>query len=469
MTHDIHEINEALAPQLSETELRGLFQAFLSLPQSDRKGLDAQAVADCYDQIRASLRGRHQLLVMLSIAGQPDHLHEFVERLVTDPPGDWPDVSYAISPLMRTRDWDVDTVFPRLLDGLSAPSVAAAALDLANFVTREGMIDRHPAADRTRALSILLGNVAGRLLRLEKSPQDFGDTVVKIQSVLGEGIALAVSLCDALGLIGDQSSIGKLNQALEIGHRRVQTEAAGALARLGDEPGKQRLLELAAEPSARLRVLAYAEELGFLDQVPEEYQTDEAKAVSELAMWLSQPFQVGLPPAELEVIDHRRQYWPSFTEPVETYLIRYVYRVGDQRMLSNIGIVGPVTHAFSWDLGNLPISDIYAAFAGWHAEHAEIFEVPVAHWNAGQQRAGRELARYVERDGFDEVRPEFLGIMLDEHALVGRALRDQKPCVFATDGLEIVAYPTSSHPSSLQAPDIWSIFKGRRMLRAFNP
>ena len=67
-----------------------------------------------------------------------------------------------------------------------------------------------------------------------------------------EGVSLAVSLCDALALIGDASSTARLREAHEIRHRRLRVEAAAALARLGDEEGEKSLIELAAEPVARL-------------------------------------------------------------------------------------------------------------------------------------------------------------------------------------------------------------------------
>ena len=463
----IESINESLWESTSERQLHSLLKELLSLDTNDRAMLDAGATASCYDRLSAETPGRHLLLVMLAVAAGSEHLHELVERIVTDPPPNWQHVAYALSALMRHRDWDVDIVFPRLLDGLAMPSVAAPCLDLANFTMRSGMLVEHPAQDRAMQLAGLLGAVVGQLDQLAANPQAFGDSVELVQNILSESISVSVSICDALGLIANPATIGKLNQALGIPHRRVQTEAAGALARMGDEAGRKHLLQLAAEPSARLRVLSYAEELGLVDQIPEEYQDADAQATAEMALWLSQPSQVGLPPTEIEVIDRRRLFWPSFTDPVDCSLVRYGYRIGD-RSLNNIGIVGPVTHVFVADLVNMPVADIYAAFAGWHAEHDEIFEVPVEDWNPAQLAASRRLCGHLEREGFDDIKPAFLGVLLDEHALVAVGTRDGNPCVLATDGLEIVAYPTSSHPSSLQAGNIWSIFKGRRMLRSFN-
>ena len=78
---------------------------------------------------------------------------------------------------------------------------------------------------------------------------------------------MASALCDAIALIGDTDKTTALFQAMDLAHRRIQAEAAAALVRLGIEAGSQRLGGLAEEPSVRLRVLAYAEELGILSEI----------------------------------------------------------------------------------------------------------------------------------------------------------------------------------------------------------
>src|SRR6185503_9186201 len=101
-------------------------------------------------------------------------------------------------------------------------------------------------------LITLLGELVQTLLLLEERPDQFGDTAQELSRRVARGVALAVSLCDALALMGEQSATGKLNQALRVGHRRLRTEAAAALARLGEEAGVTELVQLAAEPVARL-------------------------------------------------------------------------------------------------------------------------------------------------------------------------------------------------------------------------
>jgi hypothetical protein len=463
---NIKDLNDRLTNGLEVGPPSRLLRDLLQLNLEDRAELAGDAIVDLYDQMDAGAADRHLLLVMLAVAGREEHLHPMVERLVSDPPQNWEAVGYVLSPLMQRRDWDVDVVFPRILEAVTDPAMVVPTLDLANFVTREGMLEIHPAKELHPLLMSLLGQVVGRLGKMEEQPRTFGETVSEIQHRLAEAIALTVALCNALGLIGDPAAIGKLNQALQLKHRRVQAEAAGALTRLGDAAGRRHLIELANEPSARLQVLAYAEELGISDDIPEALKSEDARAIAELAVWLAQPHQVGLPPSHLEIIDRRRMFWPSFSLPIQCLLIRYAYDLGTRKW-SNIGIVGPVVHCMQADLGNLSFDDIYACYAGWHAEHDEIFEVPAEQWNARQQSTGAELVRYLEREGFSNVQPSFLGMLLDEVALVGMATRDGKPCSVATDGLEIVSFG-SAVKGSLPVEDVWSIFKGRRMLRTFN-
>ena len=75
---------------------------------------------------------------------------------------------------------------------------------------------------------MLLGELTQRLKKLEESPEAVGDA--KRNTMAAESIALVISLCDALALIGDRSIVGKLFQTLELSHRRIRTEAAMALA-----------------------------------------------------------------------------------------------------------------------------------------------------------------------------------------------------------------------------------------------
>jgi len=355
-----------------------------------------------------------------------------------------------------------------VLDRIVEPALAAPILDLAGYLFRSQRVATHPAADRVVTLNRLLGAVADRLAKFEEDPRSFGTDVDQVQAILGEAVALAVSLCDAVGLIGDPSSIGELNKAAELRHRRVQCEAAGALARLGEGVGVQHLISLAEEPSARLRAIAYADELGMGEQIDQQYREPNATAEAEVALWLSQPQQMGVPPTHVEVIDSRRILWPSYHDPVDVFLVRFEYSFGE-RQYSNIGIAGPVTFALSADVADLPPEDIYAIYAGWHAEHDDIFTVAAQELNDAQVRLTEPMRSHLERLGYEDLKIQLLGFFLDETATIFSAQRDGTQCLVVTDGLETMDLPTAGRLRPPQSQDMFHLYKGRKMLRTFNP
>lgn len=395
-------------------------------------------------------------------------IETLVELLKSFPPKDWIEAGQILSPLMQNDDWPVDAFFPAAFDCLAQPALASPILDLASYLTRSDRVDPHPASDYVDMLTVLLGEVSSRLGKFEEDPQSFGTEVEQVQQRLGEAVALAVSLCDSLGLIGDKSCIGKLNQTLELKHRRVQCEAAGSLARLGDNLGRNRLVKLAEEPAARLRAIHYADEMEFGDLIDDQYRSDQATAEAEMALWLTQPQQMGVPPTDIEVLDSRHIMWPGFSDPIDVFLIRFEYNFGDRRY-SNVGITGPISFALAADVADLPADDIYAIYAGWHAEHPEIFTVPKNQFNEAQRRMIEPLQIDLDRHGFDSLNPQLLGVFLDEYAAVFTAVREGTECVVVTDGLEFIHLPTAGRPRAVTPGDLFNLYKGRKMLRTFNP
>jgi hypothetical protein len=329
------------------------------------------------------------------------------------------------------------------------------------------MVDHHPGAGRQVQLAALLGELIGRLGALESAVPDNPKRLEEVSQQIAEGVSIAVSLCDALALIGDRSVVGKLYQASELGHRRLRTEAVAALARLGEEAGVEALVALAAEPVVRHRVLAYAEELGCLDQVDQQYQTGPARAEAELALWLAQPSQMAVPPNSCELIDQRTQYWPGYDEPVDCYLLRFVYLIGDAEF-SNIGIAGPTTHAFAADLSDLPPDDIYAAFAGWQAEHDEIREDATENVSGRQHSDVTRLQRVLADQGYEAIEPQMLGRFFGASVLVVRARCGGMPGIAVADDQRTGWWPQGASRRPIGSEEAYCIYKGRKLLQAFN-
>ena len=431
------------------------------------RSIDPVAIVQLDRSLPEQTPNHHLLLHLLAMMRTQQSLSVLVATMLERPPKEWIHAGMVVSPLMQFRDWPIDAFFPDALQCLIHPSLASPLLDLANYLTRQERVSEHPAAHQLDALNHLLGEVSGRLGQFEENPRAFGSDVDTVQNTLGEAVALAVSLCDAVGLIGEESSIGKLNQAVELRHRRVQCEAAGALASLGEELGQKRLIELSEDPAARLRAIQYADELGFGDSIEEEYRTENATAEAELALWLSQPQQMGVPPTHIEVIDSRRMLWPSFSNPVDVYLLRFEYNFGD-RNYSNVGIAGPAVHTMAADVADLPNDDIYSIYAGWHAEHPDIFTIGADQFNEAQHRTIEPFQQHLQHLGYEEIKPALLGFLLDEQAAVFTAVRDKTLCVVVTDGLETIDQPTAGRQRPLQPGDIFNLYKGRKMLRTFN-
>ena len=136
------------------------------------------------------------------------------------------------APLFHDRDIPFASLFPRLLDTLEHPSVAAATLDLANHLVRAERFPEHPGSKRLGALQSLLRNLNHHMEQLAEHPETAGDNAQQMSHTISESIALLIALCDTLALIGDVSSIALLRQTLDLPHRRLRTEAAAALARL---------------------------------------------------------------------------------------------------------------------------------------------------------------------------------------------------------------------------------------------
>jgi hypothetical protein len=420
-----------------------------------------------YAALGPGSHARSLLLQVLATAQQSEDLRAFSTTMTEDPPTDRNDVGVALAPLFQRRAYDPALVFPALLGAMSHPSVAAPILDLCNYLTREGRVPQHPAAARKHEVLTLLGDLVQRLEKLAENEETEPAALKDRARQVDDGVSLIVALCDACALVGDKEAVGKLHQAFELKHRRVRTEAAAALARLGEADGEKSLVALAAEPVCRLRVLAYAEELGLLDRVAAEHQTLSARAEADLALWLAQPSQVGIPPERLELVDERLQFWPGYDDPVECYLFRFTYSFANGQY-SNIGIAGPSTHAFSADVGDLSPDDIYAAFAGWDAQHEEIVERDVAGLPGPELAEAARLERRIRDNGYSGIEPLLLGSFFGDRFLVARATRESSRGVAVADAHDVWWFASAGQVRAIGPVEASCIYKGRKLLRSFN-
>ena len=459
--------------EAQDSILKPLLFALVQRRQNSRAA-DAELAGEVvalYRHLGPPSPSRGALLAWLTTGGSETELAQFADLLVDDPPNSDADVVQALAPLFRRVEVPVAPLFPKLWAALAHVPLAAAILDLANHIARKHAEREHPAMARKVELMQMLARLIGLLAHMEESPLAGGDSAREISRRVQNSVALAVSLCDALALIGDTAAVSKLSPALALGHRRLKTEAAAALARLGDERGKEELIALAAEPVARLRVLAYAEELGLLDRIDPLFRSPQARAEGELTVWMAEPTQFGLPPQTLELIDHRRQFWPGYSEPVDCFLFRFTYSmtVNDQeRVYTSIGIAGPLAHAFTADLADLPPGDIYAAFAGWQAEHAEIKEYDAENLSRTGRTEVARLERRLHDAGYEAIVPRVFGEFFGVKSLVAECSQAKLAGVCVVDMDDILFFPARRPSRSIGAREAWCIYKGRKLLRTFN-
>ncbi|MBX3415706.1 MAG: HEAT repeat domain-containing protein [Pirellulales bacterium] len=426
------------------------------------------AVADWYARLGRGDRRRSHLLRLLASDGGPVALRAWAELVATDPPRENDEVDRAFVPLFQQREFAAEALFPRLLDAVAHREVAAAVLDTANYCTRQRLVDDHPARERAAALGELFGALLQQLERMTESPERLEQDAATLGRQLNETSALFIALCDAIALVGDPKLAAKLRPALGIGHRRLRTEAAAALARLGDEEGIAELLRLASEPVVRPRVLAYAEELDLFDRVPEQFRTRAARAAGELTAWLALPKQFGLPPQEIELVDETRQHWPGYEEPIDCFLFSYEYRLPGGGW-SGLGIAGPLTLSLSVDLEDFPPSDIYDLYAGWQAEHEAISLVDAAELSTEDRTTLQRLAAMLAEAGYEQARLVKVGRFFDELHPIYATTRGNQSGHVVLDGQTPHWYPTGSASQPLTAELAYDMHKGRKLLRMFNP
>jgi hypothetical protein len=133
-----------------------------------------------------------------------------------------------------------------------------------------------------------------------------------------------------------------------------------------------------------------------------------------------------------------------------------------------VGIVGPLVHAFTADLADFAPQDIYAAYAGWQAEHDEIREFDVARLSKSEQLEVVRLERRLHDAGFDEIEPQLMGYFFGDKALVALARRGDVRGAAVADFQDIAFFPQRHARRSLGVREAYCIYKGRKLLKVFN-
>ena len=219
-----------------------------------------------------------------------------------------------------------DFIFKSLSDPLPAKFIAVALLDTANRSAIEGKLLRHP-----------FDSEAG-WERLE-------NWLVESDP---ENSSFAHSATAALPFVSNPRRDQLLALAMDHIDVGVQIEAAWAAGNLGRESGLKILTRFSKDFSHSDIAQRYLTELGREDLISSEVREPSFQARAEFAHWLAHPNELGRPPDEVEIVDHRTLAWPPAKELTPFWLLRY--RIRDQTGLENddvdCGLVGSVTWCF---------------------------------------------------------------------------------------------------------------------------
>lgn len=429
-------------------------------------GVNCHQLTSLYSRLPPDCKNRYMLLHLLLMIGNPESLRLAVKHIKLSDVNSWQTGAYILSPLMQKKEWPIDAVFPEILDALQCPGLAGPILDLANYLVRNKLLEKHPASHRLDSLLLMFSKLVCRLESLESNPGSFSEDPAASIKLLDVSISILISTCDAIGLIGNPIAIPKLKAALSIKHRRVRTEVAATLTSFSDEEGKNCLLQLAADPYCRLRVIQYCKELGIIDLVGQSFLTDEAFAEAALSVWLAEATQFGVAPTSVEVISRRNLFWPGYARKVNCFLLKFGYSFRG-RSYVNIGIVGPITYATTISLCQLSIDDVFAFYAGWHVENDEIF---ISKATLEESCRGEILAfaRHAEKEGFASPQLLYIGDFFEKKVGIFEAMKDGMLVIVLTDGSCLITNNPVSNLDPLKSTDLWYIYVGRTLLQKFN-
>ena len=432
-----------------------------------------EGLAAAYRKLPQNNDLRPHILRVLATSADADSLKQVTELLVEDPPAKPEQTTLAMVPLVQNKQLNAELLYPKLMDAVAHRSAATAVLDVTNFLVRNNRLTSHPAADRAARLATLLEGVTSELEKLEQPPADSNEDRTEQARTVSESVELAVSLCDTLALAGDKSIVGKLYPLLELRHRRLQAEAASALARLGEDAGLDHLAGLAEHSVVRTRALAYLDELGAMDRADEAYRTAESRAEGDLVCWLAEPQQFGFPPQTVTLVESRELHWPGFDDMVECFLFQYVYPT-PQGDLIGIGLSGPGVHSFAADLHELSPDDLFGAFAGWATEHEDCGVVPAEALDGPRDTRMQQAAAELVSLGYSGVEPVQMGLFFGKEYPVLTADRNGESGAAVVDSeaegdARIAWFPTGSTARPIPPELVYQIYIGKILLQSFNP
>ena len=133
------------------------------------------------------------------------------------------------------------------------------------------------------------------------------------------------------------------------------------------------------------------------------------------------------------------------------------------------GLRGRLHQAVTVDLLDLPPQDIFAFYAGVNALHEEIQERPIEELSEGYEAEIARLERRLRDESLDDIQPRRFGLFFGDRVLVAEANRLGEPGIAVTDRVDMYWFPNGNKDRPLGPAEAFALYKGRKLLRAFNP
>lgn len=325
--------------------------------------------------------------------------------------------------------------------------LAIALLDSANAAAIAGWLSRHP-----------FDSDAGRE-RLEAWLTDSDP----------EHASYAHSATAALPFISNPDRDQLLALALDHVNSSVQIEAAWAAAKLGREAGLKILARYCQDVRHAGVAIRYLDELGREEFIPAEALEESFQAKAAFSLWLSHPNELGQPPDELEIVDHRLLAWPPERIAKPFWLIRFRLRdrTGLEEDQVDCGLVGSMTWCFfAYEMHKRPPEDAYAIHCYWEMEQEALIlesevENPAEHAHLVEQWRGEPLES-AEVRRIAEISPQ-LESPSRLVALASATMRGEAGSV-VLDGPRSAWYPKSGQYGDGFGSVVLKIHVGRQLL-----
>ena len=356
----------------------------------------------------------------------------------------WSMILKAYSKEHPGREW----LFKELSESLPSDFLAVSLLDSANAAHLEGVDTPHP-----------FDSVAGKR-QLEHWLTDSDE----------DHFSYAVSAAASLPYIRGTERDSLLAIAFDHPSADVQLEAAWVAAKLKRDAGIKWLARSCLDVNLAERASQYLTELNREDAIPTEAQNAGFKARAEFAQWLAHPSELGRPPEEVLIVDHRELNWPPEREPKPMWLLKY--RLQDTTGLKaddiGVGLVGSVTFClFSYELQQRSPEDCYAIYCYWEMSNRDLIAETDVPENSTEYN---RMLQQCKLDGLDQVRIVFVAELSRElrypqnMVALGKSTRNGQPGWIVLDGPRSCWYAKSEMPAVSTDKTVAMIHIGRELL-----